>query len=198
MIITSNVRVKKLNSHRRQHHLDKSNNELVSDEEVEDPILDPFSSSSLVIQNPVPPGAPHSQFPHPHPNPTPGTNASYLNLILVRTSPTNLVPQSDNTSLILPIDWKNVVTGESAQAHTSDPLSTKATFIDYQHLSPIYSMEDLVKNKQQLDMTDVPKTVLQMAYNNIYIPLSMLTTSIPSKIFSNDNLKYCKIPFGNV
>jgi len=69
--------------------------------------------------------------------------------------------------------------------------------IDYQHLSPIYSMEYLVKNKQQLDMTDVLNAILQMAYNKIYVPLSMLTTSTLSKIHSNDNLKYCKIPFGN-
>jgi len=46
-------------------------------------------------------------------------------------------------------------------------------------------------------MTDVPNAILQMAYNKIYIPLSMLTTSALSKIRSNDNLKFRKIPFGN-
>ena len=46
-------------------------------------------------------------------------------------------------------------------------------------------------------MTDVPNAILQMAYNKIYILLSMLTTSALSKIRSNDNLKFRKIPFGN-
>jgi len=62
--------------------------------------------------------------------------------------------------------------------------------IDYQHLSPIYSTEDLAKNKHQLDMTDVPNAILQMVYNKIYIPLLMLMTSALSKICSNDNLKF--------
>jgi len=35
-----------------------------------------------------------------------------------------------------------------------------------------------------------------MAYNKVYISLSMLTTATHAKI-CNDNLKYHKIPFGN-
>jgi len=46
-------------------------------------------------------------------------------------------------------------------------------------------------------MTDVPIAILQMAYNKVYIPLSMMTTAALTKICSNDNLKYHKIPFGN-
>jgi len=46
-------------------------------------------------------------------------------------------------------------------------------------------------------MTDIPNSILQMAYNKLYIPLSMLTTPALSKIHMNDNLKFCKIPFGN-
>jgi len=46
-------------------------------------------------------------------------------------------------------------------------------------------------------MNDIPNAILQMAYNKIHIPLSMLTTLALSKIWSNDNLKYHKIPFGN-
>jgi len=49
----------------------------------------------------------------------------------------------------------------------------------------------------QLDMTDIPNAILQMAYNKLYIPLTMLTTPALSKIRTNDNLKFCKIPFGN-
>jgi len=49
-------------------------------------------------------------------------------------------------------------------------------------------------------MADVPNTILQMAYNKVYILLSMLTTTALAKICSNNNLKYLKyrkIPFGN-
>jgi len=74
-------------------------------------------------------------------------------------------------------------------------MTAKTMVVNYQNLSPIYSMDDLTKNKHQLDMMDVPNAILQMAYNKIYMPLSMLTTSALSKICSNDNLKYCKIPF---
>src|SRR5882724_7164332 len=73
----------------------------------------------------------------------------------------------------------------------------KSSFVDYQNLGPIYSANDLAKNKHQLDMSDVPNAVLQMAYNKMYILLSMLTTSALNKICSNNNLKYRKIPFGN-
>src|SRR5882724_12522459 len=50
---------------------------------------------------------------------------------------------------------------------------------------------------QYIDMTDIPNAILQMAYNKLYIPLSMLTTSALSKICMNDSLRFCKIPFGN-
>ena len=46
-------------------------------------------------------------------------------------------------------------------------------------------------------MMDIPNAILQMAYNKIYIPLSMLTSSTLSKIRSNNNLKYRMIPFSN-
>ena len=46
-------------------------------------------------------------------------------------------------------------------------------------------------------MTDIPNAILQMAYNKLYVPLSMLTTSALSKIQMNNNLKFRKIPFGN-
>jgi len=77
-----------------------------------------------------------------------------------------------------------------AQALTSDPTMAKSTFVDYQNLGPIYTANDLAKNRHQLAMSDVPNAILQMAYNKIYIPLSMMTTSALNKIHSNDNLKY--------
>src|SRR5882724_7544256 len=64
-------------------------------------------------------------------------------------------------------------------------------------IGPIYRIEEVSKNKQQLDVTKLPNAILQMAYLKLYIPLSMLMTSTLSKIRSNDSLKYHKIPFGN-
>ncbi|KAF8515934.1 hypothetical protein JB92DRAFT_2716426 [Gautieria morchelliformis] len=43
----------------------------------------------------------------------------------------------------------------------------------------------------------MPAAIMQMAFNGIYIPLSMLTTAALDRIRSNDNLRYKKIPFGN-
>ena len=90
-----------------------------------------------------------------------------------------------------------LVRGNIDQAHASDPVLAKSMVINYQNLGPIYTADDLAKNKHQLNMTDIPNAILQMAYNKIYIPLMMLTTSALSKIHGNNNLKYDKIPFGN-
>jgi len=94
---------------------------------------------------------------------------------------------------IQPTDWQGIVAGSLDQGPTAD----SRPLIDYQSLGPIYTANDLAKNKHQLNMTDVPNSILQMAYNKVYIPLSMLTTATLTKIHSNDNLKYHKIPFGN-
>jgi len=64
-------------------------------------------------------------------------------------------------------------------------------------LGPIYGTEDVANNSLLLDMMDILNAILQMVYNKLYVPLSMLTTSTMLKIRMNDNLKFCKIPFGN-
>jgi len=61
-------------------------------------------------------------------------------------------------------------------------------------LGPIYGAEDVANNSLLLDMMDIPNAILQMAYNKLYIPLSMLTTSA-FKDLDDDNLKFCKISF---
>ena len=43
-------------------------------------------------------------------------------------------------------------------------------------------------------MMDILNAILQMAYNKLYIPLLLLTTSSLSKIRMNDNLEFLKIP----
>ena len=72
-----------------------------------------------------------------------------------------------------------------------------SSVVNYHNIGPIYTADELAKNKNQLDMSDVPNAILQIAYKKVLIPLSMMTTSTLSKICSNDNLKYRKIPFGN-
>jgi len=98
----------------------------------------------------------------------------------------------------LQVNWQDVVvTDNIAPPSVTDVASSKTMPIDYQNLGPIYSVEDLASNKHKLDMTDVPNAILQMAYNKIHVPLSMITSSSLTKIRNNDNLKYRKIPFGN-
>jgi len=200
MITMNNMRVKKLNLLRRQCQLDMTFSQPVLDDEDESPIPDISSFITPVIsaQNPTLLVTPQADSPHPHPNPAPALNASSLNAITVRShSPNPVTTPSDNLSPALPIDWQNVVAGNIDHAQATEPMTAKTMVIDHQNLGPIYSMNNLTKNKQQLDMTDVPNAILQMVYNKIYMPLSMLTTSALSKIHSNDKLKYHKIPFSN-
>src|SRR5882724_2747056 len=96
-------------------------------------------------------------------------------------------------------DWKyfnNLITqvADPTMAPDSPPKNSP---IDYQSLGPIYSPKDIAKNTHQLNMLDIPNAILQMAYNKLYIPLSMLTSAALSKIHTNDNIRFHKIPFGN-
>ncbi|KAF8588078.1 hypothetical protein K439DRAFT_703122 [Ramaria rubella] len=69
--------------------------------------------------------------------------------------------------------------------------------IDYQKLPPIFSAAEAAKNCLQLVITSIPDVILYMAFNKVYIPLSLLTTAALNKIRCNDDLKYKKILFGN-
>ena len=70
----------------------------------------------------------------------------------------------------------------------AEPVSTasislaKIMPIDFHTLSPIYCIDEVSKNKHQLNIIQILNAILQMAYFKIYIPLSMLTTSALSKI----------------
>jgi len=72
----------------------------------------------------------------------------------------------------------------------TDSLISKSPAINYQSLGLIYTAEDLAKNKHQLNMTHMLNAILQMAYNKVYVPLTMLTSATLTKIHNNDNLKY--------
>jgi len=200
MITMDNTRVKKFNLFRRQCHLDMSYNQLVSDDKDESPIPDIscFVNPVISAQNPTPLVTPQAHSPHPHPNLTLAPNASSPNAVTIGSHlPDPFSTTSDNLSLVLPVDWHNFVTKNNGHVNTTEPMSAKTIVVDYQNLSPIYSLDDLTKNKHQLDMMDIPNTILHMVFNKIYILLTMLTTPALTKVHTNDNLKLHKIPFGN-
>jgi len=58
----------------------------------------------------------------------------------------------------------------------------------------IYNFDDIVSNLYHLDSLGIPNSLLQMAFNKIFIPLSMLTAT---SMDHNWSLKYHKIIFGN-
>jgi len=95
------------------------------------------------------------------------------------------------------IGWGDLISGSGDPAIVADSAHNKSAHVDYQNLGPIYGPDDVAKNTQQLDMTDILNAILQMAYNKLYIPLLMLTTAALLKIQMNDNLKFHKVPFGN-
>jgi len=178
-ITLSNARVKKLNLHRSQRRLDTSSSLVVLEDEEETPILDLGTVMAIPVASAQNPTILDVQCAQDLATPP---EASGLNLITIDSCLT---------------DWQSIFSGIPDQAHAPDQSPAKPAVVNYQSLGPIYSADDVAKNKHQLDMTDVPNAILQMAYNKIHVPLSMLTTSALSKIHGNDNLKYHKIPFSN-
>jgi len=135
----------------------------MSDDEEESPILD----LGPVLAIPV----------------TSAQNPMILDVQYIQDSATPPEASGPNLTTIssCPTDWQSIVSGIADPAHAPDQSPAKSAVVNYQSLSPIYSTDDVTKNKHQLDMTDVPNAILQMAYNKIYILLSMLMTSALSK-----------------
>jgi len=94
------------------------------------------------------------------------------------------------------LGWQQLISAGNEPAAPINQLF-KNSHINYKNLGPIYGTEDVANNRLLLDMMDIPNAILQMVYNKLYVPLSMLTTSALSKIQMNNNLKFRKIPFGN-
>src|SRR5882724_7590470 len=128
-ITLSNVRVKKLNFHRSQCRLDTSSNLPVSDDEEETPILDLGTVMAIPVapaQNPTIPDVQCIQVLATTPEAT-GSNS-----ITIDSRPSN---------------WQSSFSGIPDQAHAPDQSPAKPAVIDYQSLSPIYSADDVTKNK---------------------------------------------------
>jgi len=163
-----NRMVKKLNASKRIRRADHDFIEEVSDDEVEVELPDLNTYSGVIDHTQANPAEAFQTIP----SSTPATRANVIT--------------------------SDVVSGTADPTSNTIPPITKASpYIDFQSLGPIYRIEEVSKNKQQLDVTKLPNAILQMAYLKLYIPLSMLTTSALSKIRSNDGLKYHKIPFSN-
>ena len=90
-------------------------------------------------------------------------------------------PQALSAMLPDSMGWCGLIQSTLDLATAADQLPKNA-HIDYQTLTPIYGPDDIAKNKHQLNMTDIPNAILQMAFNKICIPLTMLTTPALSKV----------------
>jgi len=73
-------------------------------------------------------------------------------------------PEASGLNLIAigscPPDWHSIVSGIADQAHSPDQSPEKSAVINYQSLGPIYSTDNVTKNKYQLDMMDIPNAIL--------------------------------------
>jgi len=62
---------------------------------------------------------------------------------------------------------------------------------------PIYKFDEIVSNPYLLDSLGIPNSLLQMAFNKLFISLFLLTAASMNCIRYNHNLKYHKIVFSN-
>ncbi|KAF8527716.1 hypothetical protein JB92DRAFT_3093207 [Gautieria morchelliformis] len=76
-------------------------------------------------------------------------------------------------------------------------LHTKLRPVDFDALPPLHTIHTAAGNKLQMDVVKMPAAIMQLAFNSIYIVLSMLTMATLDCICSNNNLCSKKIPFGN-
>ena len=197
-IILNNSHVRKLNACRNLHNPDPREAPLVSDNKNESHV--PTLATFLDIQSALCP-PPVMAISGPY---VPLSPCSQGHSTIPANPAHSLAGQDsgpmDHVAPIIPSpgypEWQGLISG-GQDATTAPDQPPKNSHVNCQCLGPIYSANDIVKNKHQLDMTDIPNSILQMAYNKLYIPLSMLTTPALSKIHMNDNLKFCKIPFGN-
>jgi len=76
------------------------------------------------------------------------------------------------------------------------PVILSSAAEDFSTLPLIYTFDDIASNLYQLDSMGIPNAFLQMAFNKMFIPPSMLTAAVMDHIGYNQNLKYHKY-FGN-
>ncbi|KAF8574356.1 hypothetical protein K439DRAFT_1624388 [Ramaria rubella] len=126
------------------------------------------------------PGVPPSSSSTPNPDLLSSKSPGLFSVMLGKQAASGTL-SSPNTP---PVDWQSLISNSNQSP------------IDYHTLPPIFS-DSALRKELKLHVTSIPASILQMAFNKLYIPLSMLTTSALNRIRNNENLKFQKIPFGD-
>ncbi|KAF8590855.1 hypothetical protein K439DRAFT_1611770 [Ramaria rubella] len=161
---SNNIQIQKLNHLHQLLCDDLKHINAVSDDEEEDHL--PVASSYM-----------HPELP-PSPAPNPDLRSSNplgLSSIALGKCPASSIPPSSFNAA--PVDWCSLMS------------TSNQSPIDYHSLPPIFSDTALTK-ELKVHVTSIPTSILQMALNKLYIPLSMLTTSALNRIRNNENLKF--------
>jgi len=156
-VVLNNSHVKKLNAFCRLRRSNPREMASVSDNEEESPV--PMLGTLLDIQASLRCSSINNLYPDMGPDPNPLDDPTITAL--------DTVPMPDSR------DWHDLITGSSPM-EASPEQPPKNAQVDYQNLGSIYSSIEVSKKKQVLNMINIPNAILQMAYNKLYIPLSML------------------------
>jgi len=163
MVLMNNSHVKKLNAFHRLCRSDPREAASVSDDKEVPPV--PTLGTFMEIQ--VALGCPslNNLCPDMPPSPQPCDKGPYPN---TPDDPTIMAPNT------VPIsgarDLCDLITRSSPMAAAPEQPPKHAQ-VDDQKLGPINSSDEVSKNKKVLNMIDIPNSILQMAYNKLYIPL---------------------------
>jgi len=111
-------------------------------------------------------------------------------------------PTATNPPIPTVVNWTDVMTTtqQSQTAPTAPIVSTpiiSTPVDDFSTFPSIYNFDEIVSNTYHLNSVAIPNALLQMAFNKLFIPLSMLRVASVDHIRFNQNLKYHKIVFGN-
>ncbi|KAF8582454.1 hypothetical protein K439DRAFT_1351182 [Ramaria rubella] len=179
----SNLHIRKLNILKQLRRDDSNVKDPISDNKEEDPL--PVVSSYICSNNnnPTPPLNANLLSS----NPDPSSASSLSNVPSISASPSTTALGKLPAPPLSPL----------LPSSTSNIPPSNPTPIDYYSLPPIFSLAATSKNELKLNVTAIPPSILQMAFNKMYIPLSMLKTSALNHICNNDNLKFKKVPFSN-
>ena len=88
------------------------------------------------------------------------------------------------------IDFQSLLTLASNPAALTTMLHAKSKPVDFKSLLPLHTIQSTANNEPQMDVVNIPSIIMQMAYNQVYISLSLLTTLALYCIHSNINLHY--------
>src|SRR5882724_2080658 len=116
--------------------------------------------------------------------------------------PSQSLPQIAPTPGLSPADWSALIS--KAQTNglphpvplTSVPIPQSPVLSDPLPVSKIFTMESSCFSLDP-EPGAVPDTLLQMALNRIFIPLSMLTTVTLNNIETNQDVKYKRLTYGS-